>query len=193
MQFLARYLQKLPGQTRAVSETCLYGLAADAVTVAFQLGMNWLYRLGLVQLSHRSMTTFLMGSFCVITSSSLLVGWLLNSFCREAAGSGIPQLKLAFWKEFGTVPGRVVWVKFVSGILTRKEAETALAEKRLPRLETATTGLPGQTIRQLEALLIESSTGLVVLTAADGQAVLGVVTLHDLLRAEVEKARSSEE
>ena len=118
MQFLARYLQKLPGQTRAVSETCLYGLAAGAATVAFQLGMNWLYRLGLVQLSHQSMTTFLIGSFAVIVTSSLLVGWLLNSFCREAAGSGIPQLKLAFWKEFGTVPWRVAWVKFVAGILS---------------------------------------------------------------------------
>jgi len=118
MQSLARYLQKLPGQTRAVSETCLYGLAAGAATVAFQLGMNWLYQLGLVQLSHQSLTTFLVGSFAVIVSSSLLVGWLLTSFCREAAGSGIPQLKLAFWKEFGTVPWRVAWVKFVGGILS---------------------------------------------------------------------------
>ena len=42
-------------------------------------------------------------------------------------------------------------------------------------------------------MLIESSTGLVVLTAADGHASLGVVTLHNLLRAEVEKARTSEE
>jgi CIC family chloride channel protein len=80
--------------------------------------MNWLYRLGLVQLSHQSMTTFLLGSFAVIVTSSLLVGWLLNSFCREAAGSGIPQLKLAFWKEFGTVPWRVAWVKFAAGILS---------------------------------------------------------------------------
>jgi hypothetical protein len=79
MQVLARYLQKLPGQTRAVAETCLYGLAAGAVTVAFQLGMNWLYRSGLVRLSHQSLTTFLIGSFAVIVTSSLLVGWLLNS------------------------------------------------------------------------------------------------------------------
>jgi CIC family chloride channel protein len=118
MQGLARYLQKLPGQTRAVGETCLYGLAAGAATVAFQIGMNWLYRLGLVRLSHQSMTTFLIGSFAVIVTSSLLVGWLLSSFCREAAGSGIPQLKLAFWKEFGTVPWRVAWVKFAAGILS---------------------------------------------------------------------------
>jgi CIC family chloride channel protein len=118
MQVLARYLQKLPGQTRAVGETCLYGLAAGAATVAFQIGMNWLYRLGLVRLSHQSMTTFLIGSFAVIVTSSLLVGWLLSSFCREAAGSGIPQLKLVFWKEFGTVPWRVAWVKFAAGILS---------------------------------------------------------------------------
>ena len=118
MQVLARYLQKLPGQTRAVWETCLFGLAAGAATVAFQLGMNWLYRLGLVRLSHQSLTTFLIGSFAVIVTSSLLVGGLLNSFCREAAGSGIPQLKLAFWKEFGTVPWRVAWVKFAAGVLS---------------------------------------------------------------------------
>jgi CBS domain-containing protein len=42
-------------------------------------------------------------------------------------------------------------------------------------------------------LLIEPSTGLVVITDVDSRNVLGVVTLHDLLRAEVEKARSSEE
>jgi len=51
-------------------------------------------------------------------STSLLVGWLLNRVCKEAAGSGIPQLKLAFWKDFGYVSWRVVVVKFVAGILS---------------------------------------------------------------------------
>ena len=53
MQFLIRFLQELPWQPRAVWETCLYGLAAGGATVAFQLGMNRLYHLGLVQLSRR--------------------------------------------------------------------------------------------------------------------------------------------
>ncbi len=57
----------------------IYGLAAGPATVAFQLGMNWLYRLGLVQLSHLSLRTFLIGSFAVIVRFSLLEGWLLNS------------------------------------------------------------------------------------------------------------------
>jgi CIC family chloride channel protein len=81
----------------------------------------------------------------------------------------------------------------LAGILTRKEAEVALAEKHAPRLEGAATCLPGQTIRQLEVRLIESTTHLIVLTDAEGQNVLGLVTLHDLLRAEVEKAKSGEE
>lgn len=118
VRFFVRYLQKLPWQTRAVLQTCLYGLGAGAATVAFQLGMNWLYRLGLVALSHQSLEVFLIGSFLVLVSSSLLVGWLLNSFCREAAGSGIPQLKLAFWKDFGTIPWRVAWVKFIAGMVS---------------------------------------------------------------------------
>jgi CIC family chloride channel protein len=116
--FAVRNLQKLPTQTRAVLLTCLYGLSAGAATVAFQLGMKGLYELGLVNLSHQSKTAFLLGSFAVIMVSSLLVGWLLQSFCPQAAGSGIPQLKLAFWKDFGFVPGRVAWVKFLAGILS---------------------------------------------------------------------------
>jgi CIC family chloride channel protein len=93
-------------------------LGAGASAVFFQLGINWLYRLGLLGLSHQSTSTFLIGSLAIIVVSSLLMGWLLNSFCREAAGSGIPQLKLAFWKDFGTVPWRVAWVKFIAGIVS---------------------------------------------------------------------------
>ncbi len=98
--------------------TCLYGLAAGIAAVVFQLAMNWFYRLGLVKLSHQSLTIFLTGSFVIVVTSSLLVGWLLHSYCPEAAGSGIPQLKLAFWKDFGSVPVRVGWVKFAAGILS---------------------------------------------------------------------------
>ena len=60
----------------------------------------------------------MIGSFAVIVTTSLLVGYLLTSFCREASGSGIPQLKLAFWKDFGVVSWRVVWVKFLAGMLS---------------------------------------------------------------------------
>jgi CIC family chloride channel protein len=115
---LPALLQRLPSRWRAVLTSCAYGLGAGASAVAFQLGMNWLYQIGLVRLSHQSRATFLAGSFALVLGSALAVGWLLNAFCRDAAGSGIPQLKLAFWKDFGLVPWRVVWVKFVAGILS---------------------------------------------------------------------------
>jgi CIC family chloride channel protein len=118
LEIVVRNLQKLPRKTRIVFQTCLYGLAAGGAAVAFQSGINWLYHIGLVNLSKKPLGDFLFGSFLIMLGSSLIVGWLLNSFCREAAGSGVPQLKLAFWKDFGTVPWRIAWVKFVAGIIS---------------------------------------------------------------------------
>ena len=114
---LQSLVRRLPSRWRAVLTTCVYGLGAGAAAVAFQLGMNWFYQLGLVRLSHKSQPVFFIGSFALLVGSSLVVGWLLNSFCRDAAGSGIPQFKIAFWKDFGLVPSRVLWVKFLAGIL----------------------------------------------------------------------------
>jgi len=96
----------------------LYGLGAGLVTVAFQLAIHAVYRLGLGELSRASKVVFLCVSFPVVLGTSLAAGWLLNRFCKEAAGSGIPQMKVAFWKDFGHVPWRVVWVKFLAGVLS---------------------------------------------------------------------------
>ncbi len=115
---IANTIQKLPGQGRTILLTSTYGVAAGLIAVAFQLAVNLFFNQTIVRLSHRSHTDFLVGSFVVIIGTALIVGWLLNRFCREAAGSGIPQLKLAFWKEFGFVSWRVVWVKFVAGVLS---------------------------------------------------------------------------
>jgi CIC family chloride channel protein len=80
----------------------------------------------------------------------------------------------------------------LTGILTRREAEAALRENRAPKLENATTCLPHQTVRKLQGLLVESPINFVVLVDDDGGKILGIITLHDLLRAEVEKAGSGD-
>lgn len=112
------YFQKFAQRRRPILTTCVYGLAAGGVAVAFQVSINVLFKATYGALAQQSTARFLCGSFAVIMGSSLIVGFLLSSFCREAAGSGIPQLKLAFWKDFGYVPFRVVWVKFVAGIVS---------------------------------------------------------------------------
>jgi len=116
--FLADYLNRVPKRFRVVLQTCVYGLVAGLSAVAFNLGIHWFYRFTFVELAERSKGEFLLGSLAIILSTSLLTGWLLNRLCKEAAGSGIPQVKLAFWKEFGFISWRVVWVKFVAGILS---------------------------------------------------------------------------
>jgi CBS domain-containing protein len=67
-----------------------------------------------------------------------------------------------------------------------------MAAGQPPVLQKAVTCLPTESVRKLQFLLIESPTGVaVLLDRPDGQ-VLGVVTLHDLLRAQVSMAAENE-
>lgn len=110
--------RNLPPRPRAIAATCLYGLVAGLAAVAFQLGISALYEAGLVRCSKASFGTFALGSLVILLTTSLTVGWLLGVISPEAAGSGIPQLKLAYWRDFGVVPWRIAAVKFVAGILS---------------------------------------------------------------------------
>jgi chloride channel protein, CIC family len=118
VDFAARLIQRLPARARPVAVTLILGLAAGLAAVLFHLAIHFVYQNGLEALTHRSRTVFLTGSFFLIAVTSGFSGWLLTNFCPEAAGSGIPQVKLAFWKDFGFIPWRVVWVKFIGGALT---------------------------------------------------------------------------
>ena len=115
--FLQGLPARLPRRYRTVLITVVAGLGAGAAAVVFLLGVNAVYRQGLVRLSHLDFSTFAWTSLAVILATSLISGWLLSSFCPEAAGSGIPQLKAAMWRDFGYVPLRIMWVKLVAGIL----------------------------------------------------------------------------
>lgn len=114
----ARLIQRLPVGLRPVVLTVILGLAAGLAAVLFQLAINLVYLHGLEALTHQSRLTFLGGSFVLVAGTAAVSGWLVTRFCPEAAGSGIPQVKLAFWKDFGFIPWRVVWVKFLGGVLS---------------------------------------------------------------------------
>jgi len=76
----------------------------------------------------------------------------------------------------------------LAGILTREEAEAALATGRAVKLEPAVTCWREQNIRDLQRLLVASTTQLVVLLDRQGENVVGLVTLHDLLRSQIAAA-----
>lgn len=115
---IARSLNRLPKQSRSIVKTVVYGLSAGLIAVAFHFAIHSIYEGGIGRLEHQPMLNFLIGSFVIVVGTSAISGWLLSSVCPEAAGSGIPQVKLAFWKDMGHIPWRVVWVKFIGGALS---------------------------------------------------------------------------
>jgi CIC family chloride channel protein len=117
VSFFARQFQRLPESSRSILLTAIYGLAGGLAAVLFELGINWIYLSTFVALSHRTLTVFLLGSLAVVTGCSLGGGWLMARVDPSAAGSGIPQLKFAFWEDFGLVRLKTVLVKFAAGLL----------------------------------------------------------------------------
>jgi CIC family chloride channel protein len=113
-----RLIGWLPRRSQPLVEAGVYGLAAGLSAVAFEVGVNLVYAWTLVRFSHWDALSFAAASFAVLVGCSLISGLLLSNVAPEAAGSGIPQLKLAFWKDFGYVPWRIAWVKFIAGVLS---------------------------------------------------------------------------
>ena len=79
---------------------------------------NFLFESTYVVFASKSKPFFLAASFLLIVTASGLVGLLLRAFGPEAAGSGIPQVKSAYWKELGWMGWRPVAIKFLGGVLS---------------------------------------------------------------------------
>lgn len=117
MKKLINLIINTPKKSRTLIETCLVGLGAGLAAVAFQLGITWISHLIYNQKHWSSPLMFALGTLGIILLGALIVGLLLNKLCPEAAGSGIPQVKLAFWKNFGAMPRRIFFVKFIAGMI----------------------------------------------------------------------------
>ena len=111
-------VQKYPENIRALLLPVIYGIFAGLAAVAFLLLTNFVFEHTYLTLTQCSLMKFLIWSFIIIISSSLVVGLMLNFLSKEANGSGVPQLKAAYWNDLGSVRWRPVWVKFVTGVLS---------------------------------------------------------------------------
>ncbi len=114
---VAGFFARLPSSARLILRTALYGLAAGLAAVAFQQGIHLFYHHGLVGLSHLGRLQFLVASLLLVVGTATFSSWLLARFCPEAAGGGIPRLKLAFWKDFGLVRHRLGPLKFLGSLV----------------------------------------------------------------------------
>ena len=117
MRILAKYLGAIPTDIRAYFRPCLYGLSGGLAAVGFQFGITVLEQ-AWTRLSRIETEYFILFSLVTILTASLVAGWLVTLACPEAAGSGVPRLKIAFWRDFGFAPIKIVFVKFFAGIVT---------------------------------------------------------------------------
>ncbi len=116
---LAEYVRKLPIDLRTYILPLIYGLFGGLAAVAFQKLVNILFSI-LWEMSSQGMPpgTFALFSLAVILAASIIAGLILTFVSRDAAGSGIPQAKVAFWRDFGFMPARVVIAKFFAGAIS---------------------------------------------------------------------------
>jgi CIC family chloride channel protein len=109
---------KLPENMRMTVQTVVTAFAAALSAVAFLFMTNLIFAQSYLVFATRSKVYFTIASLVMMVGSSLIVGLLLKYFGNEAAGSGIPQVKSAFWKELGRIRLRPVLIKFIGGMLS---------------------------------------------------------------------------
>jgi CIC family chloride channel protein len=118
MKIPGKYLRAIPIDLQGYFRPFLYGLAGGSAAVAFQLGIKLLEWFFWTQPSQLAIGSFVLISAATILGTSWAAGLILTFISRDAAGSGIPQLKIAFWRDFGYLPVKVAFAKFFAGVIT---------------------------------------------------------------------------
>lgn len=98
--------------------TVILSLGSGLLAVSFMLMINFIFEQTFLSLSIRPQKVFLLSSLAVVMTTSVLSGLLLRFFSPEAAGSGVPQVKAAYWKEMGQIDLRAGIVKYMAGALS---------------------------------------------------------------------------
>jgi chloride channel protein, CIC family len=113
------HVRQVPATFRTILLPAVYGLFGGLAAVAFQKAVTIVFSI-LWEIPSQQMRpgTFTVFSLATILVTSIIAGLILIFVSREAAGSGIPQVKVAYWKDFGFMPAKVVIAKFVAGVLS---------------------------------------------------------------------------
>ena len=117
-KLLVRFKSLVPSDLRTYYQPFIYGLVGGLSAVAFQVVSQSLFRWLWIGPSRSLGLAFIPISFGAIISTAIIAGLILTYVSKEAAGSGVPQVKTAFWRDFGYLPFRVVLAKFFGCVIT---------------------------------------------------------------------------
>jgi chloride channel protein, CIC family len=113
------HVRKVAGEVRTILLPAVYGLFGGLAAVAFQSVVNALFSIFWETPSQLMRPgTFACFSLATIVVASILAGLTLMFVSRAASGSGIPQVMVAYWRDFGFMPAKVVIAKFCAGGLS---------------------------------------------------------------------------
>jgi chloride channel protein, CIC family len=116
---LADYVRELPIDLRTYILPFIYGLFGGLAAVAFQELARIIFLAFWERPSQQLPPgTFSLFGLATILAASIIAGLILTFVSRDAAGSGIPQVKVAFWRDFGFMPARVVIAKLFAGAIS---------------------------------------------------------------------------
>ncbi len=113
-----KLLAYIPPPTRAIIRIISYGLVGGGTAVALMQAVHGFYDYTLGALAVAGRMAFVGGSLLLMVCCTLLVGFLLTKAQNDSPGSGIPQLKAAYWNDLGYLPGRSTFIKFIANVLS---------------------------------------------------------------------------
>lgn len=102
---------------RIAGVTMAIGLAAGLVAVAFRSTADFLTQHLISSREGLGWFEFALWVFPTMVFGSLIAGIIMTRFAPDAAGSGIPQVKLGYFRGKNNFSLNLIWVKFVSGVL----------------------------------------------------------------------------
>jgi CIC family chloride channel protein len=118
-ELVIAYIRKIAVDIRGFLLPAVYGLCGGLAAVAFQSALNLTFSI-LWEVPSRQMGhgTFAFFSLLTIVATSISASLILMFVSCAASGSGIPQVMVAYWRDFGFMPAKVVVAKFFAGILS---------------------------------------------------------------------------
>ncbi len=96
----------------------LIGAFSGLSAVAFHKSLHWAEHNGIYRVAEIPGWMGVLGIILLPTIGGCIVGFLIKYWSPEAAGSGIPQVKAAYFLKFGRIRFRAAMGKFVLGTVS---------------------------------------------------------------------------
>ncbi len=109
--------KRLNDGQRFLALCVLVGFLCGLAAVAFHLSIHHIFEWLWKQAEHRDPVWFCAILLAAPTFGGLMVGLVVHHFAPDAAGSGIPQTKAAYYNKGGKVSGRAGIWRFILGSL----------------------------------------------------------------------------